>query len=145
MIYIYCIVIASISFALKARSFVISSRYTPRSRAIQQLFSTEDIEPTVSTTEPTISTVFVGNLPFTVGKDYLTNLLSEKSIECDSVRLVCHEYGKKAGQSRGFGYLDFNTRDSADQCIEALKGTVIEERELQLDISTSAEEAKIGR
>lgn len=91
----------------------------------------------VSTDDATtdVYPLFVGNLPFSYTKDQLKQLANEYGISSDiiqDVRIVCH---KRTGESRGFGYIDFNNRDDVTKSMKLLENVQVSDRLIKLDIA----------
>lgn len=75
-------------------------------------------------------TVHVGNLPYSVNEDLLREKFAEFG-EVKSVRIPQND----RGQSKGFGFVEFATKDEADKAIAALNETEMDGRQIRVDIS----------
>ncbi|KAI3655843.1 hypothetical protein MP638_000357, partial [Amoeboaphelidium occidentale] len=79
--------------------------------------------------EPT-STLFVGNLSFSVSEDSLRNAFSAHSVS--SVRLPTD---RETGRLKGFGYVEFGCVQEAQAAMNELNGAEIEGRAIRLDFA----------
>ena len=73
--------------------------------------------------------VYVGNLPYTVTKDKLTQLFSEYGKITEAV-VISDKY---SGRSKGFGFVTFADDESAKKAIEAMDGKELEGREMKVN------------
>lgn len=77
--------------------------------------------------------VFIGNLPFDVDEEELSNIVTNKAGKSfEKIRL---SKDRKTGRSRGFCYIDYNDEEVAKAAVEALTGTELGGREIKVDIS----------
>jgi RNA recognition motif-containing protein len=77
------------------------------------------------------SKVYIGNLPYSVTEEKL--------------REICQEFGEikyakviedhRTHRSKGFAFVEFNSADAAQAAIKALHGTLLEDRELVVNIA----------
>eukprot|EP01012_Entosiphon_sulcatum_P063845 TRINITY_DN919_c0_g1_i1.p1 TRINITY_DN919_c0_g1~~TRINITY_DN919_c0_g1_i1.p1 ORF type:complete len:554 (+),score=76.30 TRINITY_DN919_c0_g1_i1:614-2275(+) len=74
-------------------------------------------------------TCFVGNLPFDATQDSIRDFFTEQAVK--SVRLV---NDKTSGTFKGFGYVEFETRDDLIQAVQ-LSGTSFSGRTIKLDFT----------
>ena len=63
--------------------------------------------------------LYVGNLPFTVDSD----ALSEKFSECGTVDSAKVITDRDSGRSKGFGFVEMATDEEAQQAISSLNGS----------------------
>ncbi len=63
--------------------------------------------------------LYVGNLPHSYNEQDLKNVFSEYS-SVVSCKLIID---RDTGRSKGFGFVEFSSKDEANQAIEALNGT----------------------
>lgn len=82
----------------------------------------------VSTDEP--HQVFIGNLPFDVSKESLESIVQEHTKTFKSIRLIIN---KENGLSRGFAFLDYDSKEEADAASAALAGLQINGRSAKVD------------
>lgn len=68
--------------------------------------------------------LYVGNLPFSVTKDTLEKLFSEKGMVL-SVNVITDSV---SGRSKGFGFVEMEKNEDADKAIRELNGTEVEGR-----------------
>jgi len=76
------------------------------------------------------SVVWVGNLAWTTTDDLLKNLFSQHG----EVKSVAVTRQKRSNQSRGWGTVTFATPEQASAAVEALNGTPLEERDIEVQI-----------
>lgn len=77
------------------------------------------------------SSLFVGNLSWNVDDKALFEAF-ESFEDLTSARVVTD---KNTGRARGFGYVDFGNPDAAEKALEAMKGTMLDGRPLNVDFS----------
>lgn len=68
--------------------------------------------------------LYVGNLPYSVTKETLEKLFSEKG-KVLSTSLITDTY---SGRSKGFGFVEMETDEAANKAIAELNGTELEGR-----------------
>jgi cold-inducible RNA-binding protein len=73
--------------------------------------------------------LYVGNLPFSVTEQDLEELFG-RSGQVESANIVMD---RDTGRSRGFAFVEMDTRESADAAIQALNGYEIEGRSLTVN------------
>ena len=71
--------------------------------------------------------VFVGNLPWSIRTEALSNFLTELGFTYRSVKVI---EDKDTGRSRGFAFVEFDTPQAASEAIAELTGVVCEGRAL---------------
>ena len=69
--------------------------------------------------------VFIGGLSYNTEQDGLLNFLKENGVEPLDVRIISTD-----GQSRGFGYADFDSKEECDKCME-LSGYELDGRSIR--------------
>ena len=79
---------------------------------------------------PPSSTLFVGNLPFTINEDTLWSYFDGYSVK--TIRLPTD---RDSGAPKGFGYVELEDVENAKKAFGALNGTQIEGRRIRLDYS----------
>jgi RNA recognition motif-containing protein len=75
--------------------------------------------------------LFISDLPFSITKEQIENLFTEKGFQVKDVRLVTH----KSGKSKGLAYAEFNNAHDASQAVIKVDGTVIDEHIIKVAIS----------
>ena len=70
--------------------------------------------------------LYVGNLPYRTDEQQLRDLFAEFG-EITSVAIVTD---RQTGRSRGFGFVEMETQEAADEAIERLHGHTLEDRDL---------------
>ena len=91
-------------------------------------------------TSPPSSTLFVGNLSFSVTEDAVWAFFNDYGVK--SVRLPTD---RETGRPKGFGYVEFEDVDGAKKAFEASNGAEIEGRAIRLDYSQPREPGGGGR
>ena len=74
--------------------------------------------------------LFVGNLPFSADENQLRSLFEQGGREVTEVKLITD---RDTGRPRGFGFVEMNNRDHADQAIQELNGHMLDGRELNVN------------
>lgn len=82
------------------------------------------------TVSPPSSTLFVGNLSFSVTEDAVWSFFNDYGVK--SVRLPTD---RETGRPKGFGYVEFEDVEGAKKALEASNGAEIEGRTIRLDYS----------
>jgi len=82
------------------------------------------------TTSPASTTLFVGNLSFSVTEDTVWSFFNEYGVK--SVRLPTD---RESGRPKGFGYVEFEDLEGAKKAFEGAAGAEIEGRAIRLDYS----------
>ncbi len=70
--------------------------------------------------------LYVGGLPYSVAEEKLQEIFSAYGT-VETARVITDRY---TGQSRGFGFVEMNSADEAQQAIQALDGSELEGRRL---------------
>ena len=73
--------------------------------------------------------IYVGNLPFGIGDDALSELFAEHG-EVDSAKVITD---RDTGRSRGFGFVEMADGGEARKAIETINGREVEGRELTVN------------
>merc|ERR1712225_220718 len=81
--------------------------------------------------------LFVGNLSWNVDDDWLLREFEEFG-EISGARVISD---KATGRSKGFGYVEFTSSASAAAALKAKKGSMIDGREANVDLSTPRSDA----
>ncbi|KAL1925088.1 uncharacterized protein VTP21DRAFT_4742 [Calcarisporiella thermophila] len=82
--------------------------------------------------EPSKTTLFVGNLPFSLDDDGLRNIFNDYSVT--SARVV---HRRTTGRSKGFGFVQLASEEEQKRALDNLRGTSVEGRELMIKIARS--------
>lgn len=85
--------------------------------------------------------IFVGNLPFQVSDFELEDLFKEYG-EVLSAKVIVD---RKTGRSRGFGFIEMNAEDAAQQAVEALNGFEIKGRPINVSFAREQTADRGGR
>jgi RNA recognition motif-containing protein len=75
--------------------------------------------------------LFVGNLPWSMTEDQLTELFSQHG-ELVSVKLIID---KMSGRSKGIAFVEYATEEMANQAMEAVNGMEVEGRALVVNVA----------
>ena len=75
--------------------------------------------------------IYVGNLPFSVDNDELRSLFSPYG-EVTSANVITD---RESGRSRGFGFVEMDSKEAADKAIDALNGSSHGGRQLTVNIA----------
>ncbi|MGD2060382.1 MAG: RNA-binding protein [Acidimicrobiia bacterium] len=75
--------------------------------------------------------IFVGNLPFSTSSPDLEQLFSPYGAVSRAQVITDRE----TGRSRGFGFVEMDNDDEARQAIEALNGSDIEGRKINVNVA----------
>lgn len=75
--------------------------------------------------------IYVGNLPFNVGNDELRTLFAEYG-EVSSANVITD---RESGRSRGFGFVEMDSKEAADKAIDALNGSSHGGRQLTVNVA----------
>jgi len=80
--------------------------------------------------------LFVGGLPYTVDGSQLEEMFSKigKVVSCDVI------IDRETGRSKGFGFVEMENDDEADQAIEKLNDTELEGRKIVVNVARPREE-----
>jgi RNA recognition motif-containing protein len=73
--------------------------------------------------------LYVGNLPYTVSEDALSEKFSEFG-RVESVKVITD---RDTGQSKGFGFIEMGTDSEAHAAIDGLNGTDYEGRPMKVN------------
>jgi RNA recognition motif-containing protein len=73
--------------------------------------------------------VYVGNLPFTVDNDKLSELFSEFG-EIEEATVIMNKF---SGRSKGFGFVTFKDDESAKKAISEMNDKEVEGRKLKVN------------
>ncbi len=84
--------------------------------------------------------IFVGNLSFQVNDFELEDLFKQYG-EVESAKVVVD---RMTGRSRGFGFVEMKTEDSAKQAVEALNGADLKGRPVNVSFARKQEGAAGG-
>ena len=79
--------------------------------------------------------LYVGGLPFSVTEGQLRELFQSHGT-VESAVVVTDRY---TDRSRGFGFVEMSTQQEAEQAIQALNGTMLEGRNLTVNVSRPRE------
>ncbi|HKX28528.1 MAG TPA: RNA-binding protein [Blastocatellia bacterium] len=84
--------------------------------------------------------LYVGNLPFSVSEQDLEDLFS-RSGQVESTNIVTD---RDTGRSRGFAFVEMDSREAADAAIEALNGFELAGRPLTVNEARPKENRSSG-
>lgn len=75
--------------------------------------------------------LFVGNLPFSTGSPDLEELFAQYGTVTRAQVIT----DRDTGRSRGFGFVEMDSDDEAKEAIEALNGTDIDGRQINVNVA----------
>lgn len=78
--------------------------------------------------------VFIGNIPFTAQEAQLMDWFHASGIRPAGVAIVRH---RLTGNSRGFGFADFEDATLAERAVNDLNGSELQGRRLMLSLARS--------
>ena len=84
--------------------------------------------------------IFVGNLSFQVNDFELEDLFKQYG-EVASAKVITD---RMTGRSRGFGFVEMNSEDSAKQAVEALNGADLKGRPINVSFARKQEQGGNG-
>ena len=73
--------------------------------------------------------LYVGNLPFSMTEELLRDLFEQHG-QTQSVNVITD---RETGRSRGFGFVEFETQESAQAALAALDGKDVDGRPLRVN------------
>jgi len=79
--------------------------------------------------------LYVGNLPYSVGENELRRLFSQAG----TVESVTLPLDRETGRPRGFGFVQMETQEEADNSIQMFNGYNMEGRQLRVNIAQERE------
>ena len=85
--------------------------------------------------------LFIGNLSFKASEDALRDLFSEAG-EVVSARIITD---RETGRSRGFGFVEMNTKEEADKAIQLFDNYALVGREIKVSEAKPREEGSQSR
>ncbi len=85
--------------------------------------------------------LYVGGLPYSVAEEKLQEIFSAYGT-VETARVITDRY---TGQSRGFGFVEMNSADEAQQAIQALDGSELEGRRLVVNEARPQEKRSDNR
>lgn len=75
--------------------------------------------------------IFVGNLPFSTSSSELEELFGRHGTVSRAQVIT----DRDTGRSRGFGFVEMDSDDEAQQAIEALDGTDMDGRQIKVNVA----------
>lgn len=75
--------------------------------------------------------IFVGNLPFSTGSNELEELFTQYGVVSRAQVIT----DRDTGRSRGFGFVEMDSDDEAQNAIQALDGTDLGGREIRVNVA----------
>ncbi len=82
------------------------------------------------------SKLYVGNLPYTVSEDQLRELFAQAG----QIKEIAIITDRQTGRTKGFGFVEFETRAEAEKAIEMFNNTDLEGRPLTVNMARPREE-----
>lgn len=84
------------------------------------------------------SSVFVGNLPFSVTNESLAATFEGCKVKTATV--VTRKFGQAAGRSKGFAFVDFESEEDQQKALNEYQGKELEGRALSLKVAIEADQ-----
>ena len=84
--------------------------------------------------------IYVGNLPYSADNQQLSQMFSAYGTVVDATVVI----DRASGQSKGFGFVEMTTDDSAQQAITGLNGTTVGDRTLNVNEAKPRPERSAG-
>ncbi|CAM0137430.1 hypothetical protein VKS41_003210 [Umbelopsis sp. WA50703] len=81
--------------------------------------------------EPSKTTLFVGNLPFSTDDDGLKDILKNYRVKS------AHVVKRKTGRSKGFGFVEMEDEAEQQKVLEEMKTVTVDGREVSIKVSVS--------
>lgn len=78
--------------------------------------------------------VFIGNLPWEVDKDLIREMIDDV-VGKDLLKRVLIHTDKATGRSKGFGHLNFDSKEAAERAVSAINGLELYGRPLRAELS----------
>ena len=87
------------------------------------------------------SKLYIGNLPFTVTEEQLSTHLADAG-EVVSVKIIKDKF---TGDSRGFGFVEMTSENSAQDAISKFDGTELGGRNIKISVAKESSGSSGGR
>ena len=75
--------------------------------------------------------IYVGNLPYSVTDEKLSEMFSEHG-EVSEAKVIIDKF---SGRSKGFGFVTFAKDEDAEKAVKAMEGKETEGRELKVNVA----------
>ena len=85
--------------------------------------------------------LYVGNLDFNATEDDIKSHFDQKGIQTKSVTIIKDKY---TGRSKGFGFVEVDSKDTIQKAIEALDGQELSGRKLTVNEARPPKERSSG-
>jgi len=80
--------------------------------------------------------IYVGNLPFDISEDELSEVFTEFGA-VSSTKII---QDRETGRSKGFGFIEMDNDDEAQEAIKSLNGNSVKGRDIKVNESKPREE-----
>jgi RNA recognition motif-containing protein len=87
-----------------------------------------------------VNKLYVGNLSFSTGDQELREAFAAHG----NVQSASVVMDRDSGQSRGFGFVEFSSSEEANRAVEAMNGTNLDGRTLNVNIARPREDSRGG-
>lgn len=84
---------------------------------------------------PSTTTIFVGNLPWSITDEEFSKLAQDEGVTVTSAYVVRNRFGRLKGRSKGFGFIELASEDEQKKAVEKLHGKEVNERNLSVRIA----------
>lgn len=91
----------------------------------------EDLKPRRNTGEPSLTTVYVGNLPFKLTDAEFLDMFTSRGFQVKASHVVRDTYNN----SRGFGFCEFETNDEQQRAIRELQNIDLSGRVISVNVA----------
>jgi len=81
--------------------------------------------------EESKTTLFVANLPFSLGPEEFSKIVTDQGLKLKTAHVV----KKRNGRSKGYGFIEFETQDDQQKALAVLNKKQVEGRELSVKIA----------
>ena len=74
--------------------------------------------------------IYIGNLPYTLTEEDVKNIIEEKGMNVLEIKLISD---KNTGRAKGFGFVEFETKELAQQAVDTLNNLEVNGRQLKVN------------
>jgi RNA recognition motif-containing protein len=85
--------------------------------------------------------IYVGNLSYDMTEGQLQGLFAEHG-EVSSVKIITDQY---TGRSKGFGFIEMADKNSAENAIQTLNGSTVQNRQIVVNLAKPKAETRSRR
>jgi len=81
--------------------------------------------------------IYVGNLEFSVTEDELKKFIEEKGLVAKTVTIIKDKF---SGRSKGFGFVEMDSKDAVEKAIDALNDQDLKGRKVRVSKARNPKE-----